>query len=211
MKRLIVPAAAVLLAAPSYGAKLTPTAAIYRIQGASAGGSPPLPFIKVPQPYFGGKQLNQVNTSFAMTAIVNGKDTGTVVAHGTLRERVVLIGGGLAFFFQVTNAPDSKKAVSVVRINYLPQGNYTAEWFSGAPGVAPFTVEVEGGTAYKMPINFRFSAPAAKNPGLAPGQTSRWFFVKSTAVATDKADLTVFGDNTVGSKPVPILRPAWTE
>lgn len=211
MKTPFALAAAGLLATPLLGATLTPKAAIYQLHGATAGGFHQPPFIKLPQPFFGGPVVNSVTTTFAMTAIVNNKDTNTVVAHGTLRERIVKIDGGLCFFFQVTNATDSKKAVSVVEINYLPQGNYTAEWFTGAAGVAPFTVEVETVTGSKMPVNFRFSAPAAKNPGLAPGQTSRWFFLKSTAPATDKADAFVFGDNMVGSKAVSILRPAWTK
>lgn len=122
---------------------------------------------------------------------------------GTLQVRVVRNAAGkLAFYWKINNSAASTGAVDALSFTGFPKQAYDANWRKDGLGtVAPSSVEGQISTIdFKTWIcGFRFKTP------VKPGESSRFFFLRSQATASVPAVAHVSGG---GVSDVPVLAPA---
>ena len=104
----------------------------------------------------------------------------TAPANGTVQVRTVRgADGKLSFYWKINNAAASKGQVSAVYISGFPKAVYDANWRKdGLGSVAP--TKVQGGFSFDFKswlYGFAFAT------AIKPGESSRFFFLRSNAVA----------------------------
>ena len=106
----------------------------------------------------------------------------TAAVSGTLQVRVVRNAAGkLAYYWKINNSASSKGAVDTFSVSSFPKQPYDANWRKDGLGtVAPSSVEGAVSIVdFKTWIcGFRFKVP------VKPGESSRFFFLRSGATAS---------------------------
>lgn len=123
---------------------------------------------------------------------------------GTLQVRTVSgAGGKLSFYWKINNATASKGQVEAIFISGFPKVAYDANWRKDGLGtVAPTTVAGGLSADFKAWIyGFYFKAP------IKPGESSRFFFLRSGAAASVKSTARITGSGGV-TPDVGVLAPA---
>jgi len=118
-----------------------------------------------------------VNDTLVPFSVVNA----TMPANGTVQVRTVRSADGkLSFYWKINNAAASKAQVNALYISGFPKAVYDANWRKdGLGSVAP--TKVQGGFAFDFKswlYGFAFGN------AIKPGESSRFFFLRSNAVAT---------------------------
>ena len=131
-------------------------------------------------------------------------DSASVPMSGTVQVRVVRNAAGkLAYYWKINNAATSKADVTSIALVTFPKHAYDANWRKDGLGtVAPSSVFaiVHPGDLMTLLYGFRFTTP------IKPGQSSRFFFLRSQATQSVPAIGQLVGS--VGFANVPILAPA---
>lgn len=108
---------------------------------------------------------------------------GATPVTGTVQVRVVRAADQmLAFYWRITSAASSKGVVDAFAVAGFPQNTYDADWRKdGLGSVAPTSV-VGQVSVIAPPVvwiyGFRFATP------IKPGESSRFFFIRTKATAT---------------------------
>lgn len=118
-----------------------------------------------------------VNDTFVPFSVVSA----TMPANGTVQVRTVRSADGkLSFYWKINNAAASKAQVNALYISGFPKAVYDANWRKdGLGSVAP--TKVQGGFSFDFKswlYGFAFGN------AIKPGESSRFFFLRSNAVAT---------------------------
>ena len=125
------------------------------------------------EPGLAGVVVNDTLVPFSVAS-------ATAPVSGTVQVRTVRGGDGkLSFYWKINNAAASKGQVSGLHISGFPKAVYDANWRKdGLGSVAP--TKVQGGLSSDFKswlYGFAFEAP------IKPGESSRFFFLRSNAVA----------------------------
>ena len=128
-----------------------------------------------------------------------------VPVSGTLQVRVVRNASGkLAFYWKINNAATSKAGIESLSFGDFPKQAYDANWRNDGLGtVAPSTAVgmYSVGDLKTWVTGFYFKAP------VKPGESSRFFFLRSGATASVPAVAHLVGSGG-GVGEVPALAPA---
>jgi hypothetical protein len=150
------------------------------------------------QPDLAGSVVSDKLVPFAIPS-------ATAPVSGTLQVRVVRNAAGkLAFYWKINNAASSKGEVHTFSVTGFPKQTYDANWRKDGLGtVAPSGVEgVLSAADLKTWIyGFRFKTP------VKPGQSSRFFFLRSGATASVAAVGHVTGTGGASGE-LPVAAPA---
>ena len=125
---------------------------------------------------------------------------------GTIQVRVVRgADSKLAYYWKINNAATSKGTIETMPINGFPQAAYDANWRKDGLGTVAPTNLVGAFAAVGIPpqwyYRFEFKVP------IKPGESSRFFFLRSNAVASKPATaLLQFSGGVAG--PIAIQAPA---
>lgn len=125
------------------------------------------------EPGLAGAVVNDTLVPFSVAS-------ATAPVSGTVQVRTVRgADGKLSFYWKINNAAASKGQVSALHISGFPKAVYDANWRKdGLGSVAP--TKVQGGLSSDFKswlYGFAFEAP------IKPGESSRFFFLRSNAVA----------------------------
>lgn len=126
------------------------------------------------EPGLAGTVVNDTLVPFSVAS-------ATMPANGTVQVRTVRSADGkLSFYWKINNAAASKAQVNALYISGFSKAVYDANWRKdGLGSVAP--TKVQGGFAFDFKswlYGFAFGN------AIKPGESSRFFFLRSNAVAT---------------------------
>jgi len=152
------------------------------------------------EPQLAGVVLQDELTAFSFSAY------GGIVS-GTVQSRVVRssVDGTIDFYWRVLNDANSSGAIQDLRLGNFVTPEYNANWrIDGLGDKAPSAAFLFGPPRPDGYINFRFYETSSTEPGagLAPGQSSNFIFMDTTATSYAKTavyDLTNFGQTQISS------------
>jgi hypothetical protein len=123
---------------------------------------------------------------------------------GTLQVRVVRNAAGkLAFYWKINNSAESKGAVTSLSLTGFPKQPYDGNWRKDGLGVIP--PSSVAGTISPIDLKTWICGFCFKTP-VKPGESSRFFFLRSDATTSVPAVAHVSGGGSASS--VPALAPA---
>jgi hypothetical protein len=123
--------------------------------------------------------------------------SATAPLSGTLQVRVVRNGAGkLAYYWKINNSASSTGQVDSLSFTGFPKQAYDADWRKdGLGSVAPSSVAGNLSVDFKTWVyGFRFKAP------VKPGESSRFFFLRSGATASVPAVARITGTGGVSGE-----------
>ncbi|CAM3117280.1 hypothetical protein SPAN111604_04610 [Sphingomonas antarctica] len=117
--------------------------------------------------------------------------------NGTIQVRVVKSKktAGFHYYWRISNAPASKGAINTLNVHSWPgMTAYEVEYrIDGMGNARPLTVSryhnaLDSNPKEKL-INFYFDPKLA----IPPGQSSKWFFIKTSAKTSSQVNLSIYG------------------
>lgn len=192
-------AAAAVVAAPALAVPTHTGEGTYALPGTTAAAEPTL----------AGMVLKDELVPFKVYATKDVKPMTAIVGTGTIQVRVVKAQDGtLTFYWKVNYDAGSQPVLRTVLVDKVPDRAYDVNWRKdGLGSAAPSQVKV-----VKYPdghIQYRF---LFDNQPIAPGQSSRFFYLKTGATAYVPANnlLTPLGpDNTTSTVAVAGVLPTF--
>ncbi len=153
------------------------------------------------EPYLAGSVIYDRNVPFGVSG-------GAAGVHGHVQVRILRTASGrLDFYYCVFNDATSTGPIMVAQVRNFPKVSYNANWRrDGLGAVAPQSI-AGGLNAGVWVLQFQFTGT-----GVAPGQSSRFFFLSSGYRAwvpdpTTWMRLRGTGNVTVGDLNIPLPRP----